>query len=265
MAICRGWNRHSLTGPNRRSSRGNNVCLLGAAARLRRSADLIAQTYSTATNVFSPTPDGKTLSGGLQPASCRDPPRLRERLRDGSGRPDATCALLWLPPCFCAYSCMPTWSRPYRSRLSSTGDGTGSRSCQSATCVGARLSRSRPVPIRSQSQELHHSSRTCGPLGGAGRARDHFGHICWHVFGWRTCHDAGSTAAVCSHGCYALRHRARAGASGLDADQKLCVKAPDRTQLQRRRGNSALVIRGAVHEALTGRLDWVCAAHLARG
>jgi hypothetical protein len=35
-AICGGWNRHPLTGPNQRSSRGNKVCLLGTPARLRR-------------------------------------------------------------------------------------------------------------------------------------------------------------------------------------------------------------------------------------
>jgi hypothetical protein len=64
-----------------------------------------------------------------------------------------------------------------------------------------------------------------------------------HVFWWRTCYDAGSTAADCSHWCYPQRHRARVGASGLDAHQKLCGKAPHRTQLQRGRGNSALVVR----------------------
>ena len=36
---------------------------------------------------------------------------------------------------------MPAWSRAHCSRLSSPGDGAGSGSCQSATCVGARLSR----------------------------------------------------------------------------------------------------------------------------
>src|SRR5262249_10623688 len=71
--ICSGWNRHSLPGPNQQSSRGHKANLLGAAARLRRGACFIAQTYPSATNVFSPTPDGKTLSGGLQPARCRDP------------------------------------------------------------------------------------------------------------------------------------------------------------------------------------------------
>ena len=43
--ICSGWNRHALPGPNQRSSRGHKVCLLGAAARLRRGACFIAQTY----------------------------------------------------------------------------------------------------------------------------------------------------------------------------------------------------------------------------
>jgi hypothetical protein len=57
-------------------------------------------------------------------------------------------------------------------------DDTGSRSCPSATRVGARLSRSRPVTIRSQSQQLHYSSRTRRPLDSPGRLRDHFGYIC---------------------------------------------------------------------------------------
>ena len=51
----------------------------------------------------------------------------------------------------------------------------------------------------------------------------------------------------------------------LDADQKLCGKAPDRTQLRRGRGNPALVIRGAVHAARTAGLGCVCPANLARG
>src|SRR6266566_5537896 len=58
---------------------------------------------------------------------------------------------------------------------------------------------------------------------------------------------------------------ARDGATGLDADQKLCGKAPDRTQLRRGRGNPALVIRGAVHEARTAGMGCVCPANLARG
>ena len=112
--ICSGWNRHSLRGPNQRSSRGRKVCLLGAAARLRRGACFIAQTYPSATNVFSPTPDGKTLSGGLQPARRRNPsvPRLRQRLREGSGRPDAAMCAAMAPAMLlriqlCAYLVSP--------------------------------------------------------------------------------------------------------------------------------------------------------------
>ena len=62
--------------------------------------------------------------------------------------------------CVAAPSTQALLPRPDCSRLSSLGRGAGGRSCQSATCVGARLSRSRPVPIRSQSQKLRDSSRT---------------------------------------------------------------------------------------------------------
>src|SRR5262249_22056444 len=205
--------------------------------------------------------------GTVQPPRCghRFEPGLRECLRDGSRWPDAACAPLWVWPRLCAFiNCVPTWSRPHRSRLSSPGDGAGSRSCEAATCVGARLSRSRTVPIRSQSQQLHYSSRTRRPLGSPGRARDHFGHICRHVFWWRTCHDAGGTAADCSRRRSPQRHRSHNGTTGLDADQKLCGKAPNRTQFRRARGNPALVIREAVQEARTPGLDRVCPAHLAR-
>jgi hypothetical protein len=90
--------------------------------------------------------------------------------------------------------------------------------------VLALESRSRTVSIRSQSQQLHYSSRTRRPLGSPGRARDHFGHICRHVFWWRTCHDAGGTAADCSRRRSPQRHRSRDGATGLDADQKFLDK-----------------------------------------
>src|SRR5262245_36404389 len=138
--------------------------------------------FPSATDVLSPTPSGP---GTLQPLrrGHRFEPGLRECLRDGSGWPDAACAPLWVRPRLCAFRCVPTRSRPHRSRLSSPGDGAGSRSCKASTCVGARLSRSRTVPIRSQSQQLHYSSCTRRPLGSPGRARDHFGHICRHVFG----------------------------------------------------------------------------------
>src|SRR5262245_27598180 len=209
--------------------------------------------FPSATDVLSPTPSGP---GTLQPLrrGHRFEPGLRECLRDGSGWPDAACAPLWVRPRLCAFRCVPTRSRPHRSRLSSPGDGAGSRSCKASTCVGARLSRSRTVPIRSQSQQLHYSSCTRRPLGSPGRARDHFGHICRHVFWWRTCHDAGGTAADWSRRRSPQLHRSRDGATGLDTDQKLCGKAPDRTQLRRGRGNPALVIRGAVQE-LTPQ-DW---------
>jgi hypothetical protein len=42
-----------------------------------------------------------------------------------------------------------------------------------------------------------------------------FGHICRHVFWWRTCEDAGRAAAGRSRGCYPERHRSRNGATGL--------------------------------------------------
>jgi len=122
----------------------------------------------------------RQLQEALQPPSRRhlSVPRLRECIRDGSDGLNAACAPLWVSPHFCAFSCVPSRSRPHRSRLSSPGDGAGSRSCQPATCVGARLSRSRPVPIRSQSQKLRDSSRTRRPIGSPGRLRDHFSHIC---------------------------------------------------------------------------------------
>src|SRR5215471_16469723 len=171
---------------------------------------------------------GKPLPGTLQRLrrGHRFEPGLRECLRDGSGWPDAACTPLWVRPRLCAINCVPTWSRPHRSRLSSPGDGAGSRSCKAATCVGARLSRSRTVPIRSQSQQLHYSSRTRRPLGSPGRARDHFGDICRHVFWWRTCHDAGGTAADCSRRYYPQRHRSRDGATGLDGLKSYVGKLP---------------------------------------
>ena len=49
--ICSGWNRHSLSGPNQRSRRGNKACVLGAAARLRRRGCSVAQTFPSATDV----------------------------------------------------------------------------------------------------------------------------------------------------------------------------------------------------------------------
>jgi hypothetical protein len=44
----------------------------------------------------------------------RDPswPGLRKRLRDGSGRPHAACAPVWVSRRFRASSCVPTWSGP---------------------------------------------------------------------------------------------------------------------------------------------------------
>src|SRR5262249_54898992 len=41
--------------------------------------------------------------------------------------------------------CAPTWSRLDCSRLSSLGSGSGGRPWQAAACVGARLSRPRPI------------------------------------------------------------------------------------------------------------------------
>src|SRR6516165_5013792 len=71
---------------------------------------------------------GKPLPGTLQRLrrGHRFEPGLRECLRDGSGWPDAACAPLWVRPRLCAINCVPTWSRPHRSRLSSPGDGAGS-------------------------------------------------------------------------------------------------------------------------------------------
>src|SRR6516164_743153 len=57
----------------------------------------------------------------------RDPfgPALRERFRDSPGRPHAACAQVWVSRRFRASSCVPTWSRPDCSRLSSLGNGAG--------------------------------------------------------------------------------------------------------------------------------------------
>ena len=103
-------------------SNGRAEAVRSACKALRRACVRVRASSAksmSATNVFSPTPEGKTLSGGLQPPCRRDRsvPGLRECLRDGSGRRNAACALLWVPPRFCAFSCVPTWSRPHRSRL----------------------------------------------------------------------------------------------------------------------------------------------------
>src|SRR5262249_14998536 len=92
-------------------------------------------------------------------------PALRERVRDGGGRPQTTCRQLWVPRRFGASSCVPTWSRPHCSRLSFLGSGANSRPCQVAACVGARLSWSRPIRIRSQPRQLQASRLTGRPLG----------------------------------------------------------------------------------------------------
>src|SRR5215469_2678148 len=56
------------------------------------------------------------------------------------------------------------------SRLSSPGDGV--RPCQATARVGARLSRPRPVQVRSQSAQLHPYRRARRPFSSPDRAQD---------------------------------------------------------------------------------------------
>jgi len=87
--ICSALNhRHPPSGPTRRSSR----------------------------SIRARIPDGASGCAG----QADDPvgPGLRERLRDGPGRPQAACAQLRVSRRFRAAGCVPTWSCPDYRRLS---------------------------------------------------------------------------------------------------------------------------------------------------